>query len=199
MRGVEEKKLNSGDFEVPCKKTSELNYDTIKLKAETEVYLHGFHCGLDSLDQYAHLYAYPDLSRGSGVTYIVIDKDLGLTIGYYTLSASSISFNDGGTLYPAVNVDNFAISEEYQDTLIDGANELVSTNILNGMIGEIYRLSREELGIQFVTLYSVDTAVVFYRDCGGFAPIGEVVQDGGHLEGCTPMVLSLFDTEDSSI
>lgn len=94
-----------------------------------------------------------------------------------------------------MEIKKFAVSTNYQDTWIRNegqGDQLISDVILWSIIGDIYEMAKNVLGIEMIMLYSVPKAIAFYER-NLFSPLGEYKAfSSDYTEGCMPMYLKLF-------
>lgn len=96
-----------------------------QLKTESKLFTQGvphvkhFSCGAPALDTYLQEQAHKYQQKGDGVTTLVVDCDRDQLVGYYTLTASSISLIKGQKMLPAISIDMFAINNCYRNTVIE--------------------------------------------------------------------------------
>jgi len=69
---------------------------------ELNIQRNTFLCGVAALDNYFYKYVSQDVKRGLAKCFVLIDKKQSMIIGYYTLSALSISVSD----IPKENIKN---------------------------------------------------------------------------------------------
>ena len=129
------------------------------------------------------------LTSGNGVTYLVFNslsngtKEL---ISYFTLCVGAIPYIDrwkipeeereeSGLEYderycgiPSVELKMFAVSEKYQDSFYkyEGEVKPISAWILELIIGKVYHMKTNMLGIKALFLHSVPEAESFYKRNG---------------------------------
>lgn len=159
------------------------------------------------------------ISEGNGVTYIVwnvqknsegkeVSRDC---VAYYTLSATSIPYEDRirlepeesitlGKVYditicgvPALEIKMFAVNRKYQDLFYtyDGIELPISAWVLNNIIDYAETLIENCIGFKAVFLHSVPEAEEFYKQ-NGFQPLLKNMQPLHTLDSeYTPLYLSL--------
>lgn len=186
-----------------------LNFDTVNLTNDNYNLVGTFNCGNSELDRFLQEDALKNNDNGSGVTYLVINKDFGSIIAYYTLGNSSLLYFDNNNIskiqkadelkirgLSALELKMFAVSNKYQDTLYhndDGSEHLVSDIILGAVIGTAYEYSMKITGFKVLFLNSVPEAIHFYNR-NSFVEIDKYISlYTEYCEGCKPMFLPLFD------
>ncbi len=110
---------------------------------------------------------------GDGVTYLVfnITDSIKKVIAYYTLATTSIPFidrikdDDGNNSdqtwgIPSVEIKMFAVCKEYQDLFFQ--DKPIAAWILEHVISEIDKMSRNSLGIKAIFLHSTKEGENFY-------------------------------------
>lgn len=108
-------------------------------------------------ESYLKQSALSDLKSGQGVTY-VLTEDCNI-LGYVTIKASSLIFNDGESHRkgnPAIEISELAVNMNYKRQQI--GYELVEAAILIGQ-----NLSSGVLGIKYLVLCADPCAVEFYE------------------------------------
>lgn len=84
-----------------------------------------FHCGTELLDRYFKFQAKQDVKRKLSACFVYLDENKQLTIGYYTLSSSSLPkniipksfskrFPNSYSLIPMILLGRIAIDKNYQ-------------------------------------------------------------------------------------
>lgn len=174
----------------------DIKFDIYKLDKKYEIQINEFSCGNGELDKYLREKALPEMEQGQSVTKIILEKESGKILAYYSLAAASIVMENHNHNYfsPAVEVKMYAVADElhglaFSDDVDDGT---FSENLFSLIIGEIYQLSEKKIGIANVILYSVPHAVDFYTKIG-FESFEEymMINNDRYLNGCKPMWLSL--------
>lgn len=128
-----------------------------------------FNCGYELLDNYIKKQARQDVKRDLSACYVLIEKKSDDVIGYYTLSANSISRdNFPSTLLkklppsylelPTILLGRLAISEQFKG---NGYGQLLLIDALNKCV-EI----SDRLGILAVVVDPIDKAQNFYLKYG---------------------------------
>ncbi len=161
--------------------------------------INGFHCNVEAMDNYLKSYAITDAETGNGVTYLVIDKDLNELVAYYTLCSSAVFVN--GEMSSAVYINMFAVRGDYQDIVYYTENKhqeiCVSASILYELIGNVYNMSKNILGVKYISLYSLPEACEFYKRNFFIELTDEIMMPDStdksiSIEECIPMVMPLF-------
>lgn len=174
----------------------DIKFDVYKLDEKYKMQMEQFSCGSDELDKYLKEEALSQMENGQSITKIILEKESGKILAYYSLAAASIVMENHKHNYfsPAVEVKMYAVADElhglaFSEDIDDGT---FSENLFSSIIGEIYELSEKKIGIANVILYSVPDAVDFYKKIG-FESFEEYMMknDDGYLHGCKPMWLSL--------
>ncbi len=131
------------------------------------------------------------------VTYFFIDEENNRIIGVCAISCSGISTIDdlGGVSYrtslPSVEIDYFAIDEEYRNIPYSPEStryDTLSKALFFNMLVQIRIISKEYVGATHIQLYSVPKAVHFYERCG-FEPFDGFMlrENDPHSSTCKPM------------
>lgn len=153
-------------------------------------------CGKAEIDRYFHEDAQYDTNN---VCYAYLNRKNGDVIGLATLSCSGININSHNLieLIPAMKIDYFAVSEQYQDIELTGESDpkehyYVSDAFLSELIKAAREISESYIGATHIILYSVEDAVHFYER-NLFAGFEEYMkpEQYRYLEGCKPMYMPL--------
>lgn len=155
----------------------------------------GFSCGNTTIDSYFREKAVVDANN---VCYAYRCTATGDIVGLATLCCSGININSGNLvkLIPAIKMDYFAISEQYQNILFPGSQRedhfYISDAFLSNLINEVRSISALYVGATYMILYSVPDAIHLYER-NGFERFQEFMkaENERFLEGCTPMYLPL--------
>ncbi len=99
--------------------------------------------------------------------------------------------NEFQTSVPAVEIDYFAVDEEYRSLKLDEDSnryETISKAFFLYMLEHIKKISIEQVGATHICLYAVPKAVHFYERCG-FEPFEAYMNadELPFLENCIPM------------
>lgn len=171
----------------------EIEFELTVLSPNSDKLLGDFDCGTEVFNNYIRNDSYRD---NSCVTYIVTDKAAHKTIGFASLACSGICFqvdNYRKTL-PAIEIKYFAIVSEYQKLRQNRETEHLyfSDRILCELIKRCYDISTQIIGAEYIVLYSVPSAVWFYRR-NKFNEYNQYMNPDNtlFLEGCTPMFMNL--------
>lgn len=152
----------------------------------------GFSCGEIFFDEYLiedSLYEIPK-------TYLIIcDNNL---LGYFSITATGLlhSEYENGELKqiynkPAIEINYFAIDVNYQHKIISTENKLYYSNLIFYNI--LYFINNIDiLGFEFIVLYSVPSAINFYKK-HGFKEFESYMSanDKQYLQGCTPLFIKI--------
>ena len=107
----------------PAKKRSDKNPPWVVERIRKDHDRRSFSCGNDELDEYLRRYARQNDKKGIGYTYVVCREGKKLVSGYFTISTSSIEFEDlpatlakGLPRYPVpcVSIWRLAVDRESQ-------------------------------------------------------------------------------------
>ena len=131
------------------------------------------------------------------ISYIFVDDENQRIIAFCAICCTGISTTayESGVEYttsiPAVEIDYFAVDEEYRSLLLDAESsryETLSRALFLYMQDVIRSISEEHVGATHICLYAVPKAVSFYKRCG-FAEFNEYMNgdEVPFLEGCVPM------------
>lgn len=152
------------------KYASEINENNITIQKLCSNNFHltkGFTCGNDYIDEFLKKKAIDDKQS---TTHLIIENKENLLLGFFSLSASGISFNMSETNVPrdkknrfnisAIEIDFFAINKPFQHLYFDeiGKQEdedYFLSDILFEKIMEFINELREYVGFRSVVLYSV--------------------------------------------
>lgn len=132
------------------------------------------------------------------VSYIFVDDENNTIMGFCAIHCTGISVTATDdkereyiTSMPAVEIDYFAVDEEYRSLKWDETStryETLSRGFFMYMIEYIKKISTEFVGATHICLYAVPKAVNFYKRCG-FECFEEYMNPDEipFLENCVPM------------
>lgn len=126
-----------------------------------------FSCGVGELERYFHQLASQDVKRGLAKCFVLIDKEKMKIIGYYTLSALSVSVADipkdrlkKGIPYPnipAALIGRLAIDDDFQQ---QGYGQFL-------VIDAIHNIKNAAVAVAIILVEAKDdNAVAFYKKLG---------------------------------
>lgn len=173
---------------------NQIPIDILLLTPKTAKYTKHFYCDNVALDHYFRNKAPRDQTA---VTYLFIDSENDNTVACVTLACSAIFSADEAeqfsTILPSMEILYFAVDERYKHIpYIKGSPLTLSHYILSYMLNEMRDRSHDVIGASKVVLYSVPTAVRFYKRCD-FKEFGDTMygDKGTFVEGCVPMYYDL--------
>lgn len=121
-----------------------LSLEDLKIKRDT------FSCYVKELENYFHRYVSQDVKKKLAKCFVLIDNEQSKIIGYYTLSALSVSISDipqerinKGIPYPiipAVLLGRLAIDDNFQKQgygkflIVDAMHKIKNTNIAAALL-----------------------------------------------------------------
>lgn len=154
-----------------------------------------FTCGKSEIDKYFHESAGRDPQN---VCYVYRNKSNGDIVGLATLCCSGIIMNDPVLvqLVPAIKIDYFAVSVDYQDLMFPGSEPGEHFHFSDAFFSELLlcaaNISQDTVGANFVILYAVEDAVYFYKR-NLFNEFKEYMkrEQYRYLDGCVPMFMRL--------
>lgn len=155
--------------------------------------LQSFTCGNDSIDNIIKEKLIDDTMTKS---FAVSDKESTDIIAVYSLSCSGfiVQSYQKVFIYPAVEIQYFAIHEKYQDIQYcpDTSYGCLSNILFDRIIAEIYDFTDKYCGADKIILYSVPTAHDFYIK-SGFQDFEEYMlkSQDRFLDGCIPMFFNM--------
>ncbi|AEB77354.1 GNAT family N-acetyltransferase (plasmid) [Clostridium botulinum] len=118
---------------------------------------------------------------GEGNTFLLVGEDD--VIGYYTIKCNAMQFrvDNMNKVYPAIEISRLAVDYRYE-------RQGYGSAILNYILESIYEL-KKEVGIKYVMLFSVPSAISFYKDKFKFLEFPEDVNilPAWELDGCKGM------------
>lgn len=134
-----------------------------------------FRCGSDALDSYFRAGAGQDRRRNLAVPYVLVEVDTADVVGFYTLSAFSVSTRNlpGSTtrrlppyqVFPALLIGRLAVDMRHQG---QGVGRL----LLAAALRRCLALSQSLGALAVVVDAKDDSAAVFYRHAG-FLPLAD--------------------------
>jgi hypothetical protein len=154
-----------------------------------------FSCGNAEIDRYFKESADKDCDC---VTYVFSDTDTGDIIAFASLRCSGIIFQDSNhiELFPAIEIRYFATDERFQhiqmQTDLPEDRYCISDSVFCELMRMIRDISCRTVGAEYVVLYSVPSAVGFYRR-NLFEEFNEAFTPERHryINDCLPMYLPL--------
>ncbi len=174
----------------------EINFVVEILSESNRSMLDEYNCG----DPQINIHIKMTSNRYNGErAFLVIDNLRGNVIAFFSLRATALVFDSqdgrGIRLAPAVEIVTFAVDVRYQDMWMSEKREegCLSNYILSYIIDEyINYVNKSYCAIEFVVLYSVDSAVEFYKKTL-FCPFNEfmVKSRDPYIKLCTPMYFDL--------
>lgn len=164
------------------------------LSPENRKYTKHFFCDNQAIDRYFREEAPFDQTA---VTYLFIDDENDRVVACVTLACSAIFSTETGeqfsTILPAMEILYFAVDEEYKHIPYKENSILTLSHfLLSYMLDRMSDISHEFIGAAKVALYSVPSAVNFYKRCN-FVEFGNAMygDKGYFVEGCIPMYYDL--------
>ncbi len=136
------------------------------------------------------------------VSYVFVDEENNNIMGFCAICCTGILVSETAfdgtdflTSIPAVEIDYFAVDEQYRSLKFDEASnryETLSQAFFVYMLDYIREISSEYVGATHICLYAVPKAVNFYKRCGFESFCGYMRADElPYLNGCTPMFLKI--------
>ncbi len=123
-------------------------------------------------------------SYDCSVMHYVLNSDTDSMIGYFSLLATVIIFDDN-TVLPTIEVKMFALNKEYRKTGI-------SVAVVNSIIDVAKNYAHNNVGAEIILAQSIDVQKVVdtYRDCG-FEEISAdgVINKTSFNLNCRPMII----------
>lgn len=160
--------------------------------------LNAFNSSNSEIDRYLCEEAFENQRNGKGVTYLILNTNKTSVIAYYTISSSVILTSVGNNKISgisAIEILKFAVSVKYQDYLYNTqyGKILFSDLIFGHLLGDIYSMAINTLGIQMIILHSLPKAVTFYER-NGMDKLNHYYQAlyDDYNKDCIPMYLPLF-------
>ena len=132
------------------------------------------------------------------VSYVFIDEENNRIMGFCAICCTGISVTDIDskgkpylTSLPSVEIDYFAVDEEYRGKKLDASStryQTLSQFFFFYILDHIKSISTDYVGATHVCLYAVPKAESFYKRCGldNFAEYMNK-DEIPFLEGCVPM------------
>ena len=123
-----------------------------------------FDCGEESLNQFLKKYARQNQEKGFGRTFVAVLPNKSEVLGYYTLSAGSISFEIIPEKVPRYPIPTAHLGRLATDLSMrgQGLGELLLIDALQRVV-----LVAEKVGIYAVELFALtETAKTFYQRYG---------------------------------
>lgn len=175
------------DYDISFRTVSEDDVDALK----------DFDCGNHAINDFIR----NCLDTQKDVTYLFYDNENNKIIGFCAICCNGISINatDGVdkfcTNYPAVEIDFFAIDEQYKSIPFDkesGKHDTLSNALFLYIIGHINNVVTSYVGATHICLYAVPQAVSFYQRCG-FVDFEAYMNrdEAPFTRDCKPMFMAL--------
>lgn len=173
----------------------QIQIDMQILSLKNQKYTKKFFCGNKAIDKYYRKEAAAD---STSVTYLFIDTDHDQVISCMTIACSAI-FTDTdkrdtfSTILSAMEIKYFAVDESYKHIpYVKGSSLSLSHYIFRYMLEYMRDISHNHIGASKVVLYSVPTAINFYRK-NDFKEFGNTMygDEGYFVDGCLPMYYDL--------
>lgn len=119
----------------------------------------------ESMDEYVLANSLDDRANGKSLTFLFVNNDESYLYGYYALFVTSIIYSDdeSGEFVgiPSIELKLFAINIELSGKSVQ-LDYKYSDILLASIIGDIYKYSKEILGISAIVLRSTNNALNFY-------------------------------------
>ena len=149
-----------------------------------------FTCGNETIDKHFQKCDFHD-----AVCYAYIDLKANATAGLADICCSAINFlhdNTIVTMQPAIKIEHFAVSLDYQDALWDKLSEEDDHFYLSDMFLCSLIISEKFVGASYMILHSVPDAKHFYER-NGFQTFSEFMklEKNYYVNDCIPMLLQL--------
>ena len=153
-----------------------------------------FSCGNSEIDKYFK----ENADQDNNVCYAYYDRKTGAVVGLASVCCSGINLNDKRItmLFPAIKIDFFAVSVDYQDILFPGStcdeHFYLSDMFLCSLISELRNIADNCVGAAYIILYSVPKAEHFYRR-NYFSKFEDFMRPEQHryIDDCVPMLMRI--------
>ena len=174
-----------------------------KMALSAKELIDNFNCGndninglvqMDSFDPHTVTYLYIDDSTETLVAYVSIACS-GILVDDASLGCDDVSFTSESSIMPAIEIEYFAIDQEYQRLQFEENSDsklTLSYYIFMDMLECIRDISENVVGARAVVLYAVPDAVHFYQKCG-FSTLPDMLsgRTDDFIDGCVPMYIYL--------
>ncbi len=154
-----------------------------------------FTCGNETIDKHFQKSDFQDT-----VCYAYVDRKANATVGLADICCSAINCIYDDTIvimHPAIKIEHFAVSLDYQDALWDKLAEeddhfYLSDMFLCSLINYARVISEKFIGASYMILHSVPDAKHFYER-NGFQTFSEFMklEKNYYVNDCIPMLLQL--------
>lgn len=187
----------------------DIEYKTVILDEENINTTTLFNCGNFVINEFLKFKALESSNRNESKTYIFLNELENKVIGFFSLKCSAIycdiSINreenetnvEGRRTinFPAIEIDYFAIDEEYQGLKYDETEDDEPFNLSDALFGDILGVCLEVskiIAFKFLILYSVPDAVNFYKK-HNFEEFYKFMNkmNNMHVEECIPMFIEI--------
>ena len=151
---------------------SNYSIDFHKVSSADSPLLERFSCENEAIKNFVQ---HDCLESKKDVTYVFVDKENNRLIGMCAICCNGISIVERisgvafNTSIPAVEIDYFAIDEEYRSSPYDNDSNRYNTlsqALFLYMMDYIEKISVNCIGATHICLYAVPRAVSFYKRCG---------------------------------
>lgn len=159
------------------------NYDCVK----------DFECGNEVINEYLKKKALHDML---GTTYVIIDKNDGIALGYCTICCSGIThkYQNSVRTLPSIEIRYFAIINRLHKLQFspDDAHYYFSDHMMYSFMYYCADITSNTIAAQYIILYSVPDAIKFYERVG-FCKFSEFYERNTYkyLDGCEPMYIQI--------
>ena len=190
----------------------DLIFEELNKSGVSDETIQEFDCGNEDITEYLHSQAKQDSIDGNGVTYVLVRKDKRRIYAYVTIKAHSLYRYESSEKYhthegingqvlvsfPAVEIKMFAVrkSLQKQPAIILYPDEVYcahcySTIFFNRFLEELFYMSMDTIGFQFVFLRANKEGENLYRR-NGFTECDEYLATyDAKGEGCISLIASL--------
>lgn len=189
--------------EQAVKFADEVQIDVLDLSEIDPEVLSAFSCGTEGLDQFLQERAQNDSAK----TFLFVDVDRNRIVAYTSLSCSAIMYaveDDDAIMFaperfslvPAIEIKYFAVDKTYQHLRYedDAPNSrlTLSCHLFRYIVDHIRDIAQNQVGAEYIVLYSVPKAIHFYERNLFNRFKGEMVGNADpYLMGCQPMYMEI--------
>ena len=163
-----------------------------------EHHVEKFACGLGALDNFIKKKALDENDSGKSITRVAINTN-GNIVGYYTIVCSAIVDMTGGIMvyHPSVELKMFALHNEVRGKLYpeeEYSQFKYSYVMLWKVIEEIIKITKNNIGAEYIILYSVKHAIDLYKE-NGFDEFSKYMEKNKDefVDECKPLYMKICD------
>ena len=177
----------------------EVKIDVVDVAEVDSTMIQKFSCGNNEIDRFLH----EDACQNSAKTYLFVNTDTNDIVAYTTIACSAIMYAVEETgdfmlapekysLASAIEIKYFAVDGQYQHLNYSDSEYTLSSALFGYIVEHIIDIATNEVGAEYIVLYSVPKAVSFYKKNSFVDFEAEMIGNGDpYLDGCHPMYMTV--------